>query len=232
MASEMIFGGSQTWKCAESHHCSLSPDTVWGWCYHVMSPSLTGTRFFSTEEALSSEPSVDDSIAREPNPVELDCFHSIFKVSISETDFYFYFCIHQYHPQRVFYTIKSDHAIPLSKFSSGSSEHLEESQECFCFLDATSRSNPCCLPHLVPSRYPARTPPWHPSKMESQSYFRAFAHAIHPLPDRCLYDPDQNRGEPTLRLERYPLRLTGEENWECLGAPAEKIGSGGAKQQL
>ena len=56
-----------------------------------MSPSLTGTPFFSTEEALSSEPSVDDSIAREPNPVELDCFHSIFKVSISETDFYFFF---------------------------------------------------------------------------------------------------------------------------------------------
>lgn len=55
-----------------------------------MNPSLTGAPFFSTEEALSSEPSVDDSIARESNPVELDCFHSIFKVSISETDFYFF----------------------------------------------------------------------------------------------------------------------------------------------
>lgn len=27
-----------------------------------------------------------------------------------------------------------------------------------------------------------------------------------------FYDPDQNRGEPTLRLEKNPLRLTGKEN--------------------
>lgn len=54
---------------------------------HLLSP------LFNTEEALSSKPSVVDSIAKESSPVGLDYFHSIFMVSVSVTDILFFFFV-------------------------------------------------------------------------------------------------------------------------------------------
>ena len=164
--------------------------------------------------------------------MELDYFHSIFVVSISVTDILFFFCIHQHHPQRVFYTIKSDHAIPLSKFSSGSSEHLEESRK-LVFWKFLHDLTPADLflifcHHSTLHSLLLRIPPRRNLSLTSGPLYMQ----IHPLPDLWVYDPDQNRGEPTLRLEKYPLRLRGKENSEGWGLLQRKLGLKESKQRL
>ena len=166
--------------------------------------------------------------------MELDYFHSIFVVSISVTDVLFFFFF-------VFTNIThKEYFIPLSlimPFHCQSSpvgpQNTYKKVRNACFLEVPSWSNPCWpLPHLLSSLYPSLTPPSHSSEVESQSDLRAFAHAIHPLPDPWVYDPDQNRGEPTLRLEKYPLRLTGKENSEGCGLLQRKLGLKEPKQWL